>query len=334
MVTVLTCSADREHLFADEKRKSCWLPSDETSPWGYCRHCTFTQKNVVCDEIVRNLLAGQMEMRMPTGKNERIFDVVQASWFKDHCAHPASKVRLYHILLLLKTNRTQIYDEYIQNPKFLSSFISVIQTHRLSHENRLSCKLVCELAGKDVKRIPRQCPHCLYYLWNKNLENREYYTAFTNYLRSYETKSSRFLHPLPIFTQYIHHSLDKGEVGNAQTVYQLVLSHLQNDQQSFLDYLQDFLLEEGDTLSALIALNPQLLEKYRPHLIQQDTFWTSVILPAQRQWKQMLKAKCDAYKEDLMIKTCHPRRLFNWILDIEELKDFSEPFDESMLEDL
>jgi hypothetical protein len=326
MTTVLICSANRQALFADDKRKICWLPSDASSPWNYCRHCTFTQKNLLQEEVVRNLLAGQMEIEMPTGKKEKIFEVVRYPWFKDHCAHPASKVRLYHILLLLKTYQQQIYHEYLQNPRFISTFVTLIQTHRPSQGNILSCKLICDLAGSDLHRIPRQCPFCLYELLKRNRESREYYTAFTNYIRDYAYRQYVFPFPNTIMKEFIRMSIKKGDV-NREYAFTAMQHYyrLQNPatvDQRFYEFLQDFLLEDSDTFGALIQNDTVILNKYRPGWMEEFQFQLYVIEPARHQWKQLMKARCDTYKEDLMIKTCHPRRLFKWIFDIEELKDF------------
>ncbi len=41
-----------------------------------------------------------------------------------------------------------------------------------------------------------------------------------------------------------------------------------------------------------------------------------------RQIKLSIKEKTDAYKEELIMKTWHPSRLFPWCFDIQELEDF------------
>jgi hypothetical protein len=41
-----------------------------------------------------------------------------------------------------------------------------------------------------------------------------------------------------------------------------------------------------------------------------------------REIKRSIKNKTDTYKEELMIRTWHPKRLFPWCLDIDELADF------------
>jgi hypothetical protein len=97
--------------------------------------------------------------------------------------------------------------------------------------------------------------------------------------------------------------------------------------QELYNFLQDFLFEDSRTFAFILEKNMETLMQYCPQWLLQIEFQTGVVEPASNQWKQFMKARCDAYKEELMIRTCHPNRLFKWIFDIEELKDF-EPYDE------
>jgi hypothetical protein len=325
------CGADREFLFQDHRRKRCWLPSDSSSPWNYCRHCSFTQKDTLIEDAIKNMANGRDEMLMPTGTKEKLLTVLNYSWFKEHCAHPASRLRLYHLMLLMKKNNLSLYFTYLRDPGLSSSFLRIIQSHRPQDSNSQTCKLICDLVGQDHLRIPRQCPICLYTLWKRDRNNRELYTAFTSYLREYDRKPFHFPYPNEILKDYIRHSVKHGDT-NRQYALSALFVHLNrrsphDANERMYDFLQDFLMEDSRTFAALLENKTEALMNYCPQWLMQIEFQTGVVDPARHQWKQFMKARCDTYKEDLVIKTCHPNRLFKWIFDIEDLKDF-EPYDE------
>ena len=326
------CTADREYLFHDTRRKRCWLPGDTSSPWKYCRHCSFTQKDNLIEEVLKNIGTERDEMLMPTGTKEKLLTVLQYSWFREHCAHPASRLRLYHLMLLMKRHNVPVYSSYLRDPNLSSSFLRIIQSHRPQDSNPATCKLICDLVGNDRLRIPRQCPICLYTLWKRDRNNREQYAALTSYLREYDRKPFHFPHPHGILKDYIRHSIRVGDA-NRQYALSALFVHLNrrnpNDaNERMYDFLQDFLFEETQTFAAVLENKIELLMEYCPQWLMQVEFQTGVVDPLRQQWKQFMKARCDTYKEELMIKTCHPSRLFNWIFDLEDLKDF-EPYDEA-----
>lgn len=325
------CGANREVLFQDSRRKLCWLPSDESSPWRYCRHCSFTQKEFLIEDVIKNIINERDEMLMPTGTKEKLLTLLLYPWFKEHCAHPTSRIRLYHLMIIMKKHNVSVYSNYLQDPTFSSTFLRIIQSHRPQDSNLSSCRVICDLVGKDRHRIPRECPICLTTLWKRDRTNREQYAALTNYLREYNRKSYHFPYPHEILKDYIRHSVSLGDT-NRQYALSAMFVHLnrQNPHESnerMYDFLQDFLLEDSQTFAAVIEKNMEILMNYCPQWLLQVEFITGVVEPAHKQWKQSMKARCDAYKEELMIITCHPKRLFKWIFDIEDLKDF-EPYDE------
>ncbi len=330
MQTVL-CTANRESLFGDTRRKTCWLPPDEESPWKYCRHCSFTQKDKLFDSVLTQLRERMSLVEMPTGQKEKLLTVVQYPWFRQHCAHPASRLRLYHLMMLLRTHNKQIYHAFLQDQSLVPSFIRILQSHRPSNDNSASCKMICDLAIYDLHQIPRQCPVCLFNLLKRNRNSREYYSAFTNYLRDYHLKSYQFPHPQIIMKDYIRMSIQRTDP-NRQYAFSAMYEYFRRQNPTTMDmrfnqFLQDFLMEDCDTFGALLNTNMTILQEYRPEWMNEFEFLMLIVEPARLQWKQTMRVRCDTYKEDLIIKTCHPRRLFKWIFDIEDLKDF-EPYDE------
>ena len=336
-VSLPLCGANRERLFQDTRRKTCWLPGDSTSPWHYCRHCTFIQKDQLLETVIQNTIQEKDEIEMPTGTKENLATVLCSQWFRQHCAHPASRLRLYHLMLVMKRHNLSLYNTYLRDPTLSSSFLRMIQSHRPQDSNPQSCKVICDLVGHDRLRIPRQCPLCLYMLWKRDRKNREQYAALTTYLREYDQKSYHFPYPNEILKDYIRFSAQQGDT-NLQYAFSAMFVHLnrrnrQDANERLYDFLQDFILEDSRTFASILETDIQSLMKYCPQWLMQIEFQTGVVDPARHQWKYLMKVRCDTYKEELMMKTCHPRRLFKWIFDIEELKDF-EPYDESMLDEL
>lgn len=330
MTTVL-CTANREHLFGDTRRKTCWLPSDDESPWHYCRHCTFTQKDKLFDTVLTHLRARTDEMEMPLGNKERLLTVIQYPWFRHHCAHPASRLRLYHLMMLLRTHNKQLYTTFLRDQTLVSSFLRILQSHRPCSDNLASCKLMCDLVRYEIQQIPRNCIVCLYHLLKQNRNNREYYAAFTSYMREYTQKPYHFPHPHDSMKEYIRLSIQNNDF-NRQYAFSAMYEHFRKQNAAtvdirFYEFLQDFLLEDQSTFGALMNMNMEVLQDYKPEWLNEFEYQMYVIEPARLQWKPIMRARCDTYKEDLMIKACHPRRLFKWIFDIEDLKDF-EPYDE------
>ncbi len=324
------CQANRETLFNDSRRKSCWLPSDG-HPWNYCRHCSFTQKDQVIDSLLRNLEQGTDEMDMPSGQKERLLTIVQYPWFRHHCAHPASRLRLYHLMILLRTKNKDIYTTYLRDPNLVLSFSGILQNHRPQAHNPTSCSLICDLAVHDVHQVPRQCPHCLYRLMKAHPQTREYYTSFIAYLREYERKPYHFPFPHSIMKDIVRISIERDDQ-NRQYALSVMYGYYRRQNaatadERFYEFLQDFLMEATDTFGKVVASDSHGLMSYCPEWLTQQELQVYVIEPARLHWKQLMKVRCDTYKEDLMIKTCHPSRLFHWIFDIDDLKDF-EPYEE------
>ena len=331
------CGANRETLFQDSRRKRCWLPSDDSSPWNYCRHCSFSQSDALIEAAITSIATETDELQMPTGTKEKLLTVLQYPWFRKHCAHPASRLRLYHLMLLIKQKQTHkqdtisVYSSYLRDPELSSSFLHIIQHHRPQENNRIPCTLICDLIRKEHTRIPRQCPHCLYALWKRERANRELYASFTSYLKDYDRKSYHFPYPHEILKDYIRYSISIGDLHHHYAVSAMFVSlnrrNPQTASQQLYEFLQDILMEDSRTIASIVEKNMDVLMKYCPQWLLPIEFQTGVVEPANRQWKHYMKLRCDTYKEELMIKTCHPKRLFKWIFDIEELKDFDLDID-------
>lgn len=322
------CSANREVLFNDSYRKVCWLPTYSESPWQYCRHCTFRQKDLLLDDVIQAIDQGRNEIMMPTRTKETISSILITLWFIHHCSEPTSQHRLYHLLRLMKKHNHISYTAYCHNPIFHPTFGKFIQSHKGHENNPASCHLICDLVSDTS---PRQCFLCLYKVWKQKKSN-ESYNDLTSYLREYHRKPSQSSNPTEMLKEYIRYSisLEDSHHHYAFSAIYIYYSRLYTNQanQHMYDFLQYLLLEDSRTICYLVDPTTPitLLKIYSPKWFDRQEFNLQVVCQARTKWKQWIKARTNRYKEDLMIKTCHPKRLFTWILDIEELKDF-DPFD-------
>lgn len=85
-----------------------------------------------------------------------------------------------------------------------------------------------------------------------------------------------------------------------------------------LDDLTSFLTQFFQSPVMLPLFFEQKQNEFLPLPFRDDT----VVSSFKQKIKDHIKQKTDTYKEELVMRTWHPSRLFTWCFDIEELKDF------------
>jgi hypothetical protein len=85
-----------------------------------------------------------------------------------------------------------------------------------------------------------------------------------------------------------------------------------------LEDVKSLLLNFFQQPCMLFVFYEGLQNDYLPLPLRED----GVVREFRQRIQQSIKRKTDIFKEELIMRTWHPSRLFPWCLDIEELEDF------------
>ena len=187
--------------------------------------------------------------------------------------------------------------------------------------DRLACRTlwkIFKIAGLDPQSYP-SCPHCFARMADKffvmkNHREGELPGKFLQLARFYTVGSQAALWQegivriLEVFMQQKKlHLLNWEQLGEA-------LQQSIPNQENFSEMIQQML----QLPSCFEYIYDNSLDARIRTLFE---IWSGETLNPSYV-KKVLKKRTNIYKEDLMIKTWHPRRLVKWCLDLEDLSDF------------
>lgn len=226
--------------------------------------------------------------------------------------------RLGILRLVFKTNRP-LFDRFcnglIQSSNFIVSANLLYRSHLSQHD---TCAMLDKLQRKMRQHfldLPT-CPCCLAKVLRRT-KKATLSTRQINHIYGIFRNTTLSQHP----TWFV-------------AVFKLLQTIWESDLEDIftLDRLGDPLRQNNqagidfrDWMGAFLE-TPIVMEKYyagKISLQDQELFllWTGIAL-SDTFYKGLLKTRQNLTKEELIMQTWHPSRLFPWCLDLDELKDF------------
>lgn len=288
---------------------SCWLPANPSSAFQLCRRCHFASITQILDSLVQEYWNGVLHPHY-----EILFTDAD---FLQELLHPAREQALLNLLsALFYANKIQ-FSLLLEKLKQKTVF-SILLTKRIqTHTTGPRCRMYREFL-KDPSLYKGQT-HC----WN-----------------CWSCVAWSVKHKIPHLEDIFLKSflLNLSKLNHAS--FQLTEEHI------FLDLLNTFHLRGKDHMVRLFLdhcfhIFPlDIYKRFLAHMLSEPPFLSVMFdgthndflaLPLREEVvirefrssvKQHIKEKTDLYKEELVMRTWHPSRLFPWCLDIVELEDF------------
>lgn len=290
------------------KTRPCWLPAETIDSFQFCRRCHFQHITTLLDSFIREAIVGELP-----GSAELFF---QEKEFLNHVLHPAREQALLNLLsIVFETNKNQ-FQKLLGNLKSAPLFPIVVTKRIQLHQPGTRCQMYRQMMkDKDIYTSGLLCWNC----WSCvawSLKQRD--TRFLDMYNNFGYYFSRI-------TNDIFH-----QTGQRVFLDYLVSLHLLGKEHHIRILLQHFLtilpIEEFRSFLTGFCTQSSIMPVFfegRQNDFLPVPFQDAIVLNSLKEAiKNCIKRTTDTYKEELMIKTWHPRRLFPWCLDIEEWEDF------------
>lgn len=278
--------------------RQCWLPQEPKSFFGLCTRCEFYKIEQCLKSIESNLSLLTNPRFQATCCNQNQTKTLIVALTK-LCQEKVPTFPAFFASVQTKPLQTTLYHQVHMH---LPSTRCCLYQHALTHG-----KLEREVIATD---IPKNCWTCLSWMLRQRDIHR-WYPAF-----------------------------NRAFVSNQ-------LATLRTSQQELLDCMTSLTLNNKDHMARLLfhkyerdSINPEEAKRCMIEFLSQPAtislvFTSNVteFIPTswnrkefqkrlQKEALRAVRARNWVFKEDLMIKTWHPDRLFGWCFDIEDLKDF------------
>lgn len=293
------------------RRINCWLPAEETSEFGFCRRCHFHHITAVLDSLSYAYVQG-----VPHPVNESL---MQKTTFLYELLHPAREQALLNLLVSLFLYNTKQFEEVISTLQKKHSF-SILLTNRIrSHQPGPRCKLyrrfLKDTSFYKAEDLCWNCWDCI--VWSLTQKERHLYERFQE---QYIFEIARI--NVATFNQIGSHVLKElftvlYLLGN-DTCMKVLLEHLFHELP--IESFKQFLASLFQQVPMIEILFQEKRNKYIPLALQDEV----VIDEFKKKCKVFIKKRSHIFKEELMIKTWHPSRLFAWCFDLDDLSDFTD----------
>ena len=307
MYTVrMLCKGQIQEL---NRTRNCWLPAEKSSPFQLCRRCHFHKITDILDQLTQDYSIETLHPNHECLLNDKIF--------LDELLHPAREQGFLQLLSSLFQHNKIQFIHVLDNLKEKSVFPILMTKRILAHQPGPRCCLY-RWCMKDphifvTDTLSWNCWSCIAWCLkqrDKRLLDNYVYTFGKNFSRlSYDVflqTGSRIFIDLAIslhLLQKEHH-------------LRLLIDHMLR--RFPLEDVKSFLLTFLQQPVMLFVFYLQKENEYLPLPLRDkvvvDTFRSQI--------KASIKNRTNLYKEELVMRTWHPRRLFPWCLDIQELADF------------
>lgn len=302
----------------DTKPDTCYFPIKKNSFWNLCVSCERIENRLFLEEVQRAIRDDRITFVFH-GKEYSLNDPTFPEKYLRHTSFLSTHQdpRLSMLLLVFKNNRV-LFKNCLKTFVLDSGFIL---SANLLYRSHLPQQSTCGMLAQ-IQREFRQhftdlptCPCCmskaLLRIPKGSLTNRtvqHIYRIFQNHILAqhptwfvWTFKLLQTIWERDFEDLFTFQRLDGGIRGNQQAL-------------EFRDWLGAF-LETPIVMEKVLA--GKLSEQDREYL----HFWTGQELNA-KFYKVLLKRRQNLYKEELIVKTWHPRRFILWCFDNEELADF------------
>jgi hypothetical protein len=280
--------------------RPCWLPVNPTSPFQLCTRCDFYK----VEEVLKD----------PSSHSE----ILHSTSFCLLCLMPNHRNSLLNALVNLHEKRFSLFVEFMKSlatEEFQNNLNHQIYTHFPS--NRCSFyQYILKTRQLDRKEfyytdIPLNCWPCLAFIHRQKeclwLDRALTRAILSNKLSCPERSKDSILDVMTSMTV-------QGKAHRARLIFERFRSSLKNEQKA-----QTALIEFLTQPAFISSLFLEASIDFVPYTWK-DKLTTNYL---QKEGLKAVRKRNWVFKEDLMIKTWHPDRLFSWCFDIEELKDFA-----------
>ena len=278
-------------------KRACWFPVNPSSPFGLCSRCDFYKVETCLKEIesVEPLLTNQA--------------------FVDLCLDSKHRLSLVSAVTRLQELNPSLFETFfasLSSTKFLHDLSHQLHTHSPSSR----CKLY--QYGLKMRRLDREiqstdmpwnCWECLSFILRQK-HMLHCYRAFSNGI--------------------VTNRIKKPETSPHNVIDCMISLHLHKKDHTTRLLFDRLRRSIGDvkakeclvTFLTQPATVPMVFTAAASEFI--PTTWSKELTSAflQNEALKAVKKRNYVFKEDLMIKTWHPDRLFPWCFDLDELKDF------------
>ena len=279
-------------------KRQCWLPINPSSQFQLCSRCEFYK----VEEILKD--------------KDELVKFVEKPFFQELCKDNGHKASTLHALLWLQQEKHSEFEAFFHAVS-TEAFTRVLHHDMHIHSPCSRCSFYQYIFKTrelqypiSYSEVPWNCWQCLSFILRQK-SMLGYYRAFSNGLIR-----NKLRYPERNLNEALESmiSLDLNHKSHAaRLVFEQIRRGFHDDEKS-KEFLVRFLTQPATVSS---VFNKRASE-YIPELYRKDlteSFLQKEVLKAvrKRNW---------VFKEDLMIKTWHPDRLFLWCFDIEEMKDF------------
>jgi hypothetical protein len=285
----------------------CWLPAAPSLK--LCRRCHFSSITQTLDSLTQDYWSGHLHPH-----HESLFTDAD---FLQELLHPAREQALLNLFsALYQRNKIQfslLVDKLKQTTVFSILLTKRVQTHMAGPR----CSMYREFL-KDPSLYKSQthcwnCWACIAWTVKKKIPHLE-----DIFLKSFLQNLSRLTHQ-SFHATGEHVFLDLLNTFHLRGKDHLVRLFLDHCFHVFpLDDYKRFLIHMFTEPPFLHLVFEGLHTEYLPFPLRNP----GSVAESYRDIKRGIKEKTDLYKEELMMRTWHPSRLFSWCLDIEEIEDF------------
>jgi len=282
---------------------------EASSPFQLCRRCHFHKITDILDSFTRDYMRGTLHPPQEL--------LLHDPQFLQELLHPAREQALLQLLSTLHSQNKIQYHLLVTQLKEKSVFPILMTKRILAHQPGPRCCLY-----RTCMRDPRifttdtlswNCWSCI--AWCVKQQDARLLQLYT---QSFGRNFSRLTHDMylntgpPVFVDYFVslHLIQKEHHIRILTDHMIHRFPLEEVKSFLLGFLQQpamYFVYAKKLYADYIPLplrGPDLLASFQQHI------------------KESIKNRTDIFKEELIIKTWHPRRLFPWCLDLEELADF------------
>ncbi len=290
------------------RKRSCWLPAEPFNSFQLCRRCYFQHVTSILDTLTKNYREGT--------SNSVFEPLLHQRAFLQECFHPAREQAFLNLLHTLFQTKKELFHEVVQlckqNPLFPIVLTKRIQQHLPGTRCQMYRVFLKDETTYTAYHLCWNCWPCV--AWSLKQNNQrllEMYNSFPLYfsrinLDSFHQAGHRVFLDLCVSQHLL------GKDHHIRVLLQHFLIHFP------LEEYKSFLL---GFLSQPVFLRILFEQKEKDFL--PFAFQDAIVLQGLKKGvKESIKRTLYMYKEELMEKTWHPRRLFPWCFDIEEWKEF------------
>jgi hypothetical protein len=292
-------------------KKACWLPAEKTSGFQLCRRCHFHRITEILDSLTQ---AYTQEEIHPSSE---IF--LADSSFLQELLHPAREQALLNLLAsLFRHNRIQ-FSLLLERLSCFSVFPILLTKRIQAHQAGPRCAMYRHFL-KDPKLYTSDslcwnCWSCI--AWTVRQKDTRLHNLYT---QNFGLHFSELTFPIVeatgsgVFVDYFASLYLLGKHHHIRTLFDQFFRRFP------LEHFKRFLVCFFQHPVLLSIFFEQRQNEFLPLALQDPV----VVAEMYGEIKQGIKKWTDTYKEELIMRTWHPSRLFRWCFDIEELNDFDQ----------